>query len=438
DRQPGHAAMKVLAIRSLALLLPLLGTAAAWLWRPPTRRAAGAVYLATLWALPSLVLIHLMAARFGWWTFRFEGGGLFGMPADLLLGWALLWGAIPALLLPRAPLAATAALMIAIDLALMPLCAPVLILGPQWLQGELAATAIVLVPAQFLARWTARDEHLASRAFLQVVLFCALILLFLPAVVMSVAGRAPGLPHLPWLVLQAAIVAAIIGLTAVQEFVERGGGTPFPFDPPKRLVRSGVYAYVRNPMQLATALLFLMMGDVWLALIGVMSVVYAAGLAAWDEGADLARFGPPAESYTRQVRAWLPSWRPYNEEPATIYFAEGCDACSRFAAMTRALRPRALHFVAAESHPTEVLKRVRYEAADGAKADGIAAVARALEHVHLGWALIGFAARLPIARPILQLIFDATGARSVILSRADGEGSPRKRREILRRLRGSE
>ncbi|HYC90469.1 MAG TPA: isoprenylcysteine carboxylmethyltransferase family protein [Thermoanaerobaculia bacterium] len=400
--------MRVLAIRSLALLLPLLGAAAAWLWRPPSRRAAGAVYLATFWTLPSLLLVQLLAQRFGWWTFRFDGGGFFGMPTDLFLGWALLWGALPALLMPRVPLAAIIALMVTVDLALMPLCTPVLILGPQWLVGELVAAAIVLIPAQLLARWTARDEHLRRRVLLQVVLFCAFVVFFLPALVLHIAGASRP-THIPWLLQQGMIVAAIIGLTAVQEFAERGGGTPFPFDPPKRLVRSGIYAYVRNPMQLATALLFLMTANVWLMLIGAMAVVYSVGLAAWDEGADLARFGPEGERYTKSVRAWLPSWRPYIEEPATIYFAEGCDVCSQFASRVRALGPRQLRFADAATYPTR-LQRVRYEAADGTKADGIAAVARALEHVHLGWALIGFAARLPVARPILQLIFDATGA----------------------------
>jgi protein-S-isoprenylcysteine O-methyltransferase Ste14 len=408
--------MRVLAIRSLALLLPLLGAAAAWLRRPPSRRTAGAVYLATLWTLPSLLLVQLLAQRFGWWTFRFDGGALFGMPADLFLGWALLWGALPALLMPRVPLAATVALMMTVDLALMPLCAPVLLLGPRWLLGELAAAAIVLIPAQLLARWTARDEHLRRRVLLQVVLFSAFAAFFVPAVVMHTAG-APRPTHIPWLLMQGMLVAAVIGLTAVQEFAERGGGTPFPFDAPKRLVRSGVYAYVRNPMQLATALLFLMTANVWLMLIGAMSVVYAVGLAAWDEGADLARFGPEADRYARNVRAWIPKWRPHIEEPATIYFAEGCDACSQFASWVRALGPRQLRFADAASYPTR-LQRVRYEAADGARADGIAAVARALEHVHFGWALIGFAARLPVARPVLQLIFDATGAgRDVRASR---------------------
>ena len=48
----------------------------------------------------------------------------------------------------------------------------------------------------------------------------------------------------------------MLGLSAVQEFVTRGRGTPIPFDPPRHIVTTGVYAYVANPMQLS-AVLFL-------------------------------------------------------------------------------------------------------------------------------------------------------------------------------------
>src|ERR1051325_5243076 len=121
--------MTALAVRSFALLLPLLATAALWLGHPPSRRKAGAGYLATLWTIPSLLLVQLLAQRFGWWSYRFVGGSLFGMPADLFLGWALLWGAIPALL--RWRLLYAIPLFALFDFVVMPLCAPVLILGEQ-------------------------------------------------------------------------------------------------------------------------------------------------------------------------------------------------------------------------------------------------------------------------------------------------------------------
>lgn len=405
--------MIILAIRSFALLLPLLGTVVAWLYVVPPRRTAGAVYLATLWTLPSLAAVHLLAQFFGWWSFEFAGGGLFGMPVDLLLGWALLWGALPALLFPRMQLTSMMMLAIAVDLVLMPLCAPVVQLGAHWLTGELVAVTIVLLPAQLLARWTMRDEHLGGRIILQFLLFSGLVMIGIPAIVLTLT-RSEVSFQIPYLAAQCAIVATIIGVSAVQEFAERGGGTPFPFDPPKTLVRSGIYAYVRNPMQLSTSLLFVLLALVsanqWLSLVAVMSLVYSAGLAAWDEGSDLReRYGSDAERYIAAVRNWFPVWRPRIEEASTIYFAAGCDPCSDAASWLQGRHPRQLLFVPAEHHPTMDLDRVRYEAPDGYAADGVAAIARALEHIHLGWALLAFAIRLPIARTILQAIVDASG-----------------------------
>ena len=47
-----------------------------------------------------------------------------------------------------------------------------------------------------------------------------------------------------------------MGLSALQEFALRGKGTPFPLDPPLKLVTTGPYAYVSNPMQTAQILLY--------------------------------------------------------------------------------------------------------------------------------------------------------------------------------------
>jgi protein-S-isoprenylcysteine O-methyltransferase Ste14 len=418
--------MRMTAIRSFALLLPLLGAAAAWLWVQPSRRHAGAVYLATLWTLPSLFVVHALARVFGWWTFHFDGADLFGMPVDLLFGWALLWGALPALLLMRVPLPIVVALAIAIDVMLMPLCAPIVQLGTRWLIGEIAAVVLVLVPAQLLARWTAREQHLGGRVTLQVALFIGLVLIGIPAVTFALTHSDPDIDRsqlLRQLLLQCAIVAALIGLSAVQEFMERGGGTPFPYDAPKRFVRSGIYAYVRNPMQLSASLLLALLAMLtmngWLAIATLMSVAYEAGFAAWDEGSDLReRFGDAAMQYSAAVRNWIPSWRPHIEEPSTIYLAMGCDPCSEVAAWLRRRAPHQLRFVPAEKHPTMDLDRVRYEAPDGHTADGIAAIARALEHVNFAWAMTGFAMRLPIARHLLQAIVDASGGGKRVVLRA--------------------
>lgn len=47
------------------------------------------------------------------------------------------------------------------------------------------------------------------------------------------------------------IPGGMILLWSFWDFLARGGGTPAPIDPPKELVATGFYRYVRNPMYVA-------------------------------------------------------------------------------------------------------------------------------------------------------------------------------------------
>ena len=71
---------------------------------------------------------------------------------------------------------------------------------------------------------------------------------------------------------------------------------------------------------------------------------------------------------------------------------------------------RQLAIVQAETHPSGSLMRITYEPGDGTRAAaGVEAVARALEHIHLGWALVGCLLRLPVICQFAQLLTDASG-----------------------------
>lgn len=409
-------------IRALGLLLPAALTWCLYLWRKPDGRAAAGALLASVWNLPTLLCLHLLAAHFGWWRFQAQGGLFFGFPVDLYTGWALLWGAIPALAFPRLQLLLLITVMLSADLLLMPASEPVVELGRWWLIGEACALGLCLLPAQLLARWTRRGDHLSGRATLQVVAFSALMLWLLPSVIMEQTGGSwrAFLNRPMWmnsLGVQLLCVPALLGLSAVQEFVTRGRGTPVPYDPPMQLVTSGLYAYVSNPMQLAMCLMLagwgFMLQSLWVAAAGVMAFVYCAGLAAWDEGGDLSkRYGRAWILYRQQVRRWWPRWRPSYQSVGRLYVAEGCGMCSDVGAWLRRRKPIALEIAAAEDHPKKDLRRMTYQFGEGAAItveEGVAAFARALEHVHLGYALAGSAMRLPAVRHLLQLMVDATG-----------------------------
>ena len=412
-----------LLVRAAAVYLCAALTLVVCAWRRPTRLVAAGAALAGVWNLSAVLALHVAARRFDWWQYHAEGGLLLGMPVDLYLAWVWLWGVLPALAFRTLPLPIVLGLALGFDLVLMPAAAPVVTLGPQWLAGEALGLLGGLLPAQLLARWTMRGARLRGRALLQVVAFTGLLLFVLPAAIVDGSGSAwtNPLSRPVWqlgLFAQLMAAAAAIGLSAVQEFATRGGGTPVPFDPPRRLVTTGVYAYVRNPMQLSAALVLLLLGAIlgnaWVAAAGLMAHIYAVGLAGWDEDEDLRRrFGDDWTTYRQGVRRWIPRWRPWHRSgapPAKLYVSDSCDMCRqvggwfvRHGAAGLVIRP-------AERHPSRALTRIAYEPADGARTStGVEAIARALEHVHLGWASVGGLLRLPAVRPMAQLLVDASG-----------------------------
>jgi protein-S-isoprenylcysteine O-methyltransferase Ste14 len=412
------------AVRFMALYLPITAAVLLSFARPREPRLFAAGLVGFAWTLPSLLALQLCNLRFGWWRFSAEGGLLRGMPLDLLLGWSVLWGVIPILAFRRTRVALVVAVFVALDLALMPACRPVVELGERWLIGELFAVALVLIPSLLFARWTLQDRRLGARAVLHVLTSAGVFLFLIPEIVFALRpGRGwDALLSLPpaaaQIALQGVALLGVLGISAVQEFAWRGGGTPIPYDPPKRLVTSGFYRYLANPMQLSCSLSMTAWSAVlrnpWLAIGGVMSFLYSMGLANWDEGEDLkVRFGDAWRRYREHVHPWRLRWTPWHDPTlprARLYVAETCGPCSEVRRWFDSRKTVALEIVAAELHPSRDLRRITYDPMDGAEPEeGVRAFARGLEHIHLGWAFAGACLRLPGVSHFVQLLLDASG-----------------------------
>ncbi|WP_159941511.1 MULTISPECIES: isoprenylcysteine carboxylmethyltransferase family protein [unclassified Nocardiopsis] len=398
-------------VRGVGLFLPLLLTAVLCLWRAPRQREVAAMVVAGVWALLTLVPLNLYALHAGWWSFHARGAVWLGIPVDLLLAWALLWGSLPALLLRLLPVPLLTGLLVWIDVIAMPLAEPVVVLGPLWLLGEFAGSVLCLIPALMLAYWTRTGQLVHARMWAQAGLAFVLMAV-LPVVVL---GARPLSDAAAFGAAQALALVCLPGLAAAREFARVGGGTPLPFDPPSALVTSGPYAYVRNPMQTTIVALYLVLapatGNPWFLAGTGVAFGYGAGFAAWHEGGQLRRaFGPAWEDYRSGVRAWLPRWRPWPDRPrARLYVAADCAMCRGLGGWLAARSPVALELRPAAEH-SEVLYRLTYQMADGPRWSGVSALARALEHLHLGWALTGWALDLPGVRHFAQLCADAFGA----------------------------
>lgn len=114
----------------------------------------------------------------------------------------------------------------------------------------------------------------------------------------------------------------LMGVTTAQ-LVIHGKGTPTPWAPPQKLVTTGLYAYVRNPMFLG---MLLMSGGeallvastaigIWCALVTVSVLAFVR----WVEEPVLAkRFGEAYHTYKAAVPAWRPrlsAWSPAPTPP---------------------------------------------------------------------------------------------------------------------------
>ena len=152
------------------------------------------------------------------------------------------------------------------------------------------------------------------RAVTYATLFISLVLIFLPARILSSAGIVQPAAIGAWQVTGAFVgaVGAALALSCVLTFALVGRGTPAPFDPPRRLVVRGPYRFVRNPMYigaglaLAGAALFY---QSW-ALLGYVAaflLVTHLFVVLYEEPTLRRTFGKDYETYCEQTGRWWPT-----------------------------------------------------------------------------------------------------------------------------------
>ena len=102
----------------------------------------------------------------------------------------------------------------------------------------------------------------------------------------------------------------VISLWCFSDFVFRGKGTPVPIDPPKKLVVSGLYRLVRNPMYIG--ILVLLFGAAVLfksfILIGYTACIFCLFhifIIGFEEPSLRTKFGKEYEEYCNLVPRWI-------------------------------------------------------------------------------------------------------------------------------------
>lgn len=401
-------------ITSAALLL--------WWVRPGKKLSTGLLY-STAWVAALLPWLDLAAGHFGFWSYQPDDFHIGNMPLAAYLGWVIAWGVVGPLLtetLGKKPWLALAVLIL-IDLRTMPEMHPVVILGKHWWIAEIIIAALLLVPAVFLALWTASSEKTPLRCAMLAPAFGG-IFIGLPFLVEcsdfdAIQARWESFSHISQILfLTGLALFSIPGLTALRDFALGGNGTPVPLEPPRKLITHGIYSYLRNPMQLSMTSLLLLesvfLASPWPALLALIGIIYSEGFARWSESADmLKRFGENWEKYRRSHRPWIPTWHPVLPENSELWFDDTCGSCTEVAEWFSKKSPKQLVLRKASEWPGAPLRRITWHNPSTARTEsGVTAIAMALQHIHLGWAVLGWIASVPGISHTIQICFDAAGA----------------------------
>jgi protein-S-isoprenylcysteine O-methyltransferase Ste14 len=154
------------------------------------------------------------------------------------------------------------------------------------------------------------------RAVVYATFFVGLLLIFLPARILSISGFTPSPAGgiFETLGIFLATIGASLGTWCILTFVFVGKGTQAPFDPPRRLVVRGPYRIVRNPMYIGAGLVLAGAASYYRSI-----VLLAYAIVFWfltnlaviflEEPALRRSFGNDYDNYCSRVGRWLPKVR---------------------------------------------------------------------------------------------------------------------------------
>jgi protein-S-isoprenylcysteine O-methyltransferase Ste14 len=115
----------------------------------------------------------------------------------------------------------------------------------------------------------------------------------------------------------ALIIAGVPGvLDSFARFALQGLGTPAPIAPPQKLVVTGLYRYVRNPIYIAVVSVILgqaiLFGDWRLFWYGALLwLFFHAAVVASEEPTLKQTFGAEYERFRTNVPRWIPRLTPW-------------------------------------------------------------------------------------------------------------------------------
>jgi protein-S-isoprenylcysteine O-methyltransferase Ste14 len=159
-----------------------------------------------------------------------------------------------------------------------------------------------------------------ARALVVSTLFVSIWTYFMPRWFASSRGVTLA-PHWNAAAIALFVIGGLIMAKCVWDFAWTGRGTPAPFDPPRRLVVSGLYLFVRNPMYIGMGLVLVGEMLLWpqiarelVILVIVLWALINGFVMLYEEPHLRDTFGDDYVEYCRSVRRWVPRLTPFDKE----------------------------------------------------------------------------------------------------------------------------
>lgn len=377
------------------------------------------LFFSSLWVCTFLLLVNKISVYFEFWSFNPDEDLSVFIPYDLYFTWIVFWGILLPFVLKGRFILISALCLFWLDILLMPLLERynILQLNAYWLIGELLLILVVFIPSQIWFHLFFENKGLKWRSLFQFLTLSIIYCMGIPFAVYLYFPTDIRFNVWDWstpYILQLAFILLLPALIAIIDLGKKGKGTPFPYDATTKLVQSGVYAYIRNPIQWSLTFLFIPLAlffHSYILLAGiVVSLAYTIGISEPHEKTQLeGLFSVQWVNYKKNVPLWYFLWKPLHIPKAKIYFKKDCQQCSETRRWFERNKPSNLIFMHAEDFKGQILKQVTYIDSNGQVEISAKAIAHALEHINLAYAALGWFIRLPLISHLVQLIFDSMG-----------------------------
>ena len=387
-----------------------------FLFRQQDSKLNWALFYSALYVGTTLPIINYLCIKLQLWSFSEAVSNSIKLPFELYFLWLLLWSVIPVFYFKAKYIWVLALVLFWLDISTMPLLEEmgILFLEKNWWLGEVILICIVFLPSYFWAYCSYYKKHTGLRAVFQVFIMACLFLICLPFIMESYGLIKSSTVDFAPYTFQLFLILVFPSLVAVIDLVKKGRGTPFPYDPTLHLVRTGVYAYIRNPIQWSFTFMFIPLSiyySSYFLLIGVIvSIAYSFGISDHQEYKDMQeRFGEGWNQYKKNVPKWRFLWTPKSIPRGEIFFDANCIQCSQISRWFSDSKAINLDIKASDEFPKDSILQATYVDHNGIEYKSVSAIACSLEHINLAYASLAWFMRFPIINHVLQLIVDSMG-----------------------------